>query len=137
MKVFYVFKINENFYYMYNKNSYKIFKILQELRSCGDYDINMTKRKLKEIVCRLDRDNININLNYNLNNNRDYYKNNNVHIICNNNEYTKLIVEDYMIRIKTNQKYPNIFNYIEDNNIFVCDFINIDYFWLNSNKIVA
>ena len=64
----------------------------------------------------------------------DYYNKKSVHIVCNNNEYTKLVVEDYLIKIKTNQKYPFILKYINCDNVFVCDFVNKDFFWLNVNK---
>ena len=134
MKVFYVFKINENFSYMYRGKSYRIYNILQELRYVNDYNTNDVKRSLDELVCKLNIDSIDKFLIDSLYYYKDYYNKNHVHIICNNDEYTKLVVEDYLVKVKTNQKYPAILNYINGDNYFACDFVNKDFFWLNVSK---
>lgn len=43
------------------------------------------------------------------------------------------MVTSYCIKIKSNINYPSFFENINNysDNIFVCDFINKDYFWLN------
>ena len=43
------------------------------------------------------------------------------------------MVTSYCLKIKTNINYPKFFDNINtySDNIFVCDFINNDYFWLN------
>ena len=62
-----------------------------------------------------------------------YYNKNNFHFISNSAEYSKLMVTSYCIKIKSNINYPSFFENINNysDNIFVCDFINNDYFWLN------
>ena len=63
-----------------------------------------------------------------------YYQKNNVHIISSGDEYTKLMVSSYCLKLKTNLNYPTFFSNIKNysDNIFICDFENKDYFWLKS-----
>ena len=48
-------------------------------------------------------------------------------------EYAKLSIKNANIKIKTNINFPiflkTIYNYTD--NIFICDFVNKDYFWLD------
>ena len=137
MRVFYAFKINSFFYDMYNNNPYKLYKMLQEIHYMNDYDINDVKEKLKQIVNRINKQEINKNIIDKLYTYNDYFNKENTHIICDNHEYTKLIVEDYLIKIKSNQKYPLILETLTDENIFVCDFINREYFFVDLEKSIA
>ena len=65
--------------------------------------------------------------------NISYYYKDNIHIITSVDEYTKLTVTSSYLKIKSNINYPSFFNNIGSysDNIFICDFINQDYFWLN------
>ena len=55
-----------------------------------------------------------------------------------NNENTKLLINNSHIKIKSNTLYPRFFRNLEHiPNLFICDFINMDYFFLNNiNKNV-
>ena len=48
------------------------------------------------------------------------------------NEKTKLIINKKFLVIRSNEEIPVFFKDIEENekNLFVCDFLNRDYFWL-------
>ena len=75
------------------------------------------------------------------NNIYEYYKNrytytkiNNTHII--NDYYTeeksKLVINPSYLLIRSTKQIPTFLRTItKKNNIFVCDFDNIDYFWLD------
>ena len=53
------------------------------------------------------------------------------------NETTKLIVNNSHIKLKTNSPYPTFFKNLKNiNNLFVCDFINSDYFFLRNLNVV-
>ena len=65
-----------------------------------------------------------------------YSRSFNKHIINNENEKTKLTVYNAFIKIKTNNNITSFFNVLNnEENVFVCDFNNKDYFWLN--KVVT
>ena len=47
------------------------------------------------------------------------------------NETTKLAIKNSHMAINTNMVYPKFFNEIKNlKNIFICDFVNGDYFYL-------
>lgn len=135
MRVFYVFNIKKYFAYTYKDKPYKLFKILDYIYNNYDYDIELGYRYINQIINNFSKEKINKYLTDNLYNHNNYYKKANIHIICDNFEYTKLIVENNVIRIKTNQNKPTILKYLQkqEENIFVCDFSNKQYFWLKKD----
>lgn len=137
MRVFYVFKIKDSFYDMYKDNPYKLYRLLQEIRCIQDYDIKDTKKKLLQIINIYNKNVINEQIKDDLYSYSEYFNKDNVHIICDNYEYTKLIVENYVLKVKSNQKYPTILKSIKEDNVFVCDFVNHSYFFLNLEKSIA
>ena len=71
---------------------------------------------------------------YNLNkDNKNYHRDNNVHIIK-NEKYNKLTISNTCLILKTDDIYSVFLNDLNTHldNIFVCDFKNKDYFWLDS-----
>lgn len=135
MRVFYIFKINKYFSYVYKNKAYKMYKLLEEIYYLKDYDINLVTGYFKQIVDNFNQEEINRYLYKNLSITQDYYKKSNIHIICDNYEYTKLVVSKDNLKVKTNQYQPSIFNYLTsyDSNIFICDFSNKTYFWLKKD----
>ena len=63
----------------------------------------------------------------------NYTRDNNIHIIC-NEKYNKLLINNSCMILKTNDIYSVFLNDINMHldNIFICDFQNKDYFWLES-----
>ena len=63
-----------------------------------------------------------------------YFKENNKHVIYNKYkpENTTLQINKSHLLLKSDSLKPTLLrNYSNDDNIFVCDFKNKDYFWLN------
>ena len=65
--------------------------------------------------------------------NNKYHRDNNIHII-NNDKYNKLTINTTCIILKTDDIYSIFLNDLNTymDNIFICDFKNKDYFWLES-----
>ncbi len=71
---------------------------------------------------------------YNQNKNSQYYqRDNNVHIIK-NDKYNKLTINESCLVLKTDDIYSIFLNDLNSylDNIFICDFKNNDYFWLET-----
>ena len=133
MRTYYLFKINKYFAYIYKKWPYKMYKIIEELYYTKDYDMLMSYKYYRKFAIEFNKLAINEYI-YNLNKTSEYYhRDNNVHII-NNDKYNKLTVNNTCIMLKTDDIYSVFLNdlnvYLD--NIFVCDFKNKDYFWLES-----
>lgn len=138
MRVFYIFNINNNFSDVYKNRSYKLYSMLKDIYLTKEYDSNLVNNYLRQISNLFDIGSVNKYLYNTLYENSNYYKKENNHIICNNNECSKLIVSKVCLKIKTNQIYPDILKILANinDNLFVCDFINNKYFWLNNNLVM-
>lgn len=133
MRVYYVFKINKYFSYIYINKPYKLYKMVEEIFHVNNYDMILSYKIYEQVAIVFNKEEFNKYLKniYSLNN--YYLTNKSSHIYSNNNEYSKLVVNNSNLKIKTNVNNPiffkDIVNYTD--NIFVCDFINKDYFWLD------
>ena len=133
MRVFYIYNINDYFCSMYDKYPYKLYKMLEDAYLTNRYNMMLASSIYEQIITNFNKLFIN---NYIFANNKldmYYYNKNNMHLISNRYEYSKLVVTSYCLKLRTNINYPKFFNNINSysDNIFICDFINKDYFWLN------
>ena len=133
MRTYYIFKINKYFAYIYKRWPYKMYKIIEELYYTKDYDMLISYRYYKKFALEFNKLAINEYI-YNINKgNNNYYRDNNIHIL-NNDNYNKLKVNSACLILKTNDIYSVFLNDLSEylDNVFICDFKNKDYFWLES-----
>ena len=133
MRTYYIFKINKYFAYIYKRWPYKMYKIIEELYYTKDYDMLISYRYYKKFALEFNKLSINEYI-YNINKgNNNYYRDNNIHIL-NNDNYNKLKVNSACLILKTNDIYSVFLNDLSEylDNVFICDFKNKDYFWLES-----
>lgn len=133
MRTYYIFRINKYFAYIYKKFPYKMYKIIEELYHTKEYDILLSYKYYKRFAIEFNKLAINEYI-YNLNKqNKNYQRDNNIHTII-NEKYNKITINQMCIILKTNDIYSIFLNDLNVylNNIFICDFKNNDYFWLNS-----
>ena len=132
MRVFYIYNVNDFFTSVYDKYPYKLYKMLEDAYYTNKHDIVLSTLEFEQVITNYNKLYMN---NYIIANNKldlYYYNKNNIHIISSRDEYSKLMVSSYCLKLKSNLNYPKFFNNIKDysDNIFVCDFENKDYFWL-------
>lgn len=133
MRTYYIFKINKYFAYIYKRWPYKMYKIIEELYYTKEYDMLLSYKYYKKFAIEFNKLAINEYV-YKINReNKHYQRDNNIHIL-NNDKYNKLTVNNTCIILKTNDIYSVFLNDLNNysDNIFVCDFKNKDYFWLES-----
>ena len=134
MRTYHIFKINKYFSYMYFNKPYKLYSFLEELYHTKEYDMVLTYKLYEQIAINFNKLTLNYMVSCRMKNSKNYYHQRNVHVLTNNYEYSKLNVTNSNLKIRTNVSYPSFFDIIDDNNLFVCDFQNRDYFWLNEVK---
>ena len=133
MRTYYIFKINKYFAYIYKKWPYRMYKIVEELYYTKEYDMLISYKYYKKFAVEFNKLAINEYI-YKLNkNNKNYYRDNNMHII-NNDKYNRLIVNTKCLMLKPDDIYSIFLNDLSAylDNVFICDFKNKDYFWLDS-----
>ena len=136
MRTFYVFNINDYFFSMYRETPYRIYEMLEDIYHIKNYNLRMTVRLYSQMVNRINKLMMNEYIYNNYHIYEDYTRENNTHNIVTNYECSKLVVGITHLKIKTNRNYPVFFESLNryNNNIFVCDFENKDYFWLDKIK---
>lgn len=132
MRVYYIFKINKYFSYIYNNKPYKLYKMIEEIFHVNNYDMILSYKIYEQVAITFNKEQFNKYLKNKYSLDKYYLTNKSSHIYSNINEYSKLVVNNSNLKIKTNVNNPIFFKDVVEysDNIFVCDFINKDYFWL-------
>ena len=135
MRTYYAFIIKDSLMHFYSKKPYSLYKILEQIYRLKNNDIVLGYRLLEQVTepfgtRRTDKFIYKKHLNE-----LEYSRLDDGHMIKNlySEEITFLKVFHSHVRIKTNNNYSSFFNSIQeyDENIFICDFENQDFFWLN------
>ncbi len=134
MRTFYIFNINKSFYNLMRNNPYHLFKAMEDIHSFDRKDVDMAYDLFMQIVSPFDKSKINNKI-FNESKDNDFYsKFHNVHRIQNKYvpEDSMLVVNKSFLLLESNILKPTFFDDLKEyKNLFVCDFKNKDYFWLN------
>ena len=127
MRTYYIFNVNRYFSYMYKNKPFKMYKIFEEIYYSKSYDSLNTYRNFETVAVPFNK----IMLNDEFKLKYGYKRNGNKHNL-NTSENSTLQINNYNIKLITENNYSIFFKYLNNynNNLFVCDFENMDYFWL-------
>ena len=133
MRTFYIFKINRELSILLLENPYTLYKTLENIFLMNRESVSLGKEILEQVANIIDAKTYNEMI-YEKNKDNDFYmKIGNKHQIYNRyrDEETTIIVKNTHILMKTNVLPKNIKYFLPTNDLFVCDFVNRDYFWLS------
>lgn len=132
MRTYYLFKINDSFSKLYYNKTYYLYKMLEQISMSSKNDFIISYRLFEQMAVPFSKTKINSEIYRQYSYLNTYYKTLNKHMIDNKIEKTKLTVYNTYIKVKTNKNITEFFKIIEkEENVFVCDFVNKDYFWLS------
>ncbi len=137
MRTFYLFKIKKNYSILTKDNPYNLYKAIESIYNLKPEELNTGYDFFKQIRDTFNKENIDNNIYEYYKNRYSYTKIKNTHIINDyySDEKSKLIVNPSYLLIKSTKDLPTFLKAItRKDNIFVCDFDNIDYFWLEELK---
>ena len=129
MKKFYLFEIRKEFYKIYKKNSFVLYKTLENLHNLQRENLNYGISLFNQICNIIDKKNINNKL-------IDYIKiNDDKYLVNEYNEETIITIKNTYICYNTNMDIPKSMSkiYSTDKHFFVIDFKEKDYFWLSDH----
>lgn len=120
----------------YNDKSNILFKMFNEIYGSNDQDLINKFRLFEQITIPINKKIFN---NYIMLKHRDdifYTKNDNVHTIENDKEISRLTINNTFLKIKSNKNINTFIKDIVDSKecLFIIDFKNKDYFWINEAK---
>ncbi len=135
MRIYYIFLIKKEIYEITKNKPENLYKILESIYLLNNDDVVLGFKMFDKICKIIPKKNINKLIKDTFIEDLTYTTFNNTHMINDflNNETTKLILNNSHIKIKSNTIYPSFFKVIENlPYLFVCDFINMDYFFLKN-----
>ncbi|MBE6156857.1 MAG: sporulation inhibitor of replication protein SirA [Firmicutes bacterium] len=134
MRTFYIFKIKRELTILTKETPYNLYRTIENLYYLDNDSLGVSFKIYNDLFDLFDKEYINKRI-YNLFKNHRYYnKDGDIHTICNKYkpETSTLRVYRSHIILKSDVINPTLLvNYLMTDNLFVCDFKNKDYFWLN------
>ena len=134
MRTFYIFKIKKHFAILTKHAPYNLYKAIERVYYYNEEELKKNTNVFEYLKDTINKDELNDRIYYSYKDKSYYTKFLNTHMINDyfTNEKTKMIVNKKYLVIKSNEEVPLFFKDIRKNekNLFVCDFINKDYFWL-------
>ncbi len=133
MRTFYIFKINNEFATLTKNCPYNLFKSMEQIYYADKNDVSAAYNIYEQIILPLNKMKINLDLFAQYREDDHYTKFRDTHMINNfyNDEQTKLIVNSSYMVLKSTKSSPTFLDDLRElENLFVCDFENKDYFWL-------
>lgn len=141
MRVYYVFDVKDEFVSLYKDNANTLYNILNQMYYMKREDINYGYNLFKQIINKQDKFKLDKYIFLLMHNKMKYSKKDHDHVINNlyKDEISVLKVKNTHILINSNKSYTEFFNILYDYNpnLFVCDFINHDYFFISNIKMLV
>ncbi len=141
MRKYYVFRIRKEFIQLYKENPGYLFDNLKRIFYTDKKYLQYSFNLYNQITEKLERNQLDRYLYIKLHNKMFYLKKDNQHIINNlyKDEISILEVKNSYVVIEVNNNYSMFFEFLNSYypDYFVCDFHNIDYFWLKNMKTLV
>lgn len=134
MRTFYLFKINDNYSNLTKNIPYNLYNTYLSIKLSNKNNLNYLYNQYKSITDKLIVPDINKILYYKMRDMDGYSLYRNIHMYNNyySDEVSKLIIYNSYFVLKSNKSNSTFFTILFNiPNIFVIDFENKDYFWLD------
>ena len=141
MRTYYIFFIRNDIYNITKNNTDILYKLFESIKYLKKEDGALGFKIFEKLCEKVPKKNINKLIKDDFIENLSYNIFKDTHLINDfiNNESTKLFVHNSHLMIKSNSLYPEFFKTLMKlPNLFVCDFDNMDYFYLRTlnNKVL-
>ena len=133
MRKYYLFKINNTYYNLTKENPYHLYKAMESIYKLKPDQLSTAYNFFNQIRDTFNKEYLNNNIYEYYKNRYTYTKVNDTHMIYDyyTKEESKLIINNNYLYIKSTKQIPTFLKSItRKDKIFVVDFENIDYFWL-------
>lgn len=134
MKVFYIFRIKKELASLYKETPSILFNILRSIYYLDKEEVDYGYNLFKQIIIPINKKELDKKIFIKYHRDIPYTKQKDIHILNNlyKNEVSRLKVNNYYIKLEVDQNFSSFYNYLieEYDNLFVCSFKNIDFFFL-------
>lgn len=141
MRIYFVFKIKKEYIELYRDTPNTLYNILNQMYYMRRNDIGFGFNLFNQMIDRIDKFDLDKYLYVLLHTKMKYSKKGDEHILNNlyKDEISVLKVKTTYLLINSNKSYTEFFALLNnyDDNLFVCDFNNHDYFFLSNIKLLV
>ncbi len=141
MRIYFIFKIKEEYIDLYKDTPNTLYNILNQMYYMKRNEIGYGFNLFNQMIERVDKFDLDKYLYVLLHTKMKYSKKGDEHILNNlyKDEVSVLKVKSTHILINANKSYTEFFVLLNqyDPNFFVCDFNNHDYFFLSNIKLLV
>lgn len=141
MRIYYIFNIKDEYMNLYKESPNSLYNVLYQLYYMRRNEINYGYNLFNQLVNKIDKYNLDKYLFLQLHTKMTYVKKKDNHIINDlyNEEISILKIKRSYILINSNKSYTMFFKllYEQNSKLFVCDFINNDYFYISDIKTLV
>lgn len=134
MRVYFIFKIKDEFKSMYNGRESNLYQILKSIYRLSSEEAEYGYNLLKQVTLPVDKELLDRELFVKLHSLYPYSKRDDVHYYNQlyKNEISRLIVKKSYIRLEAEQDNSSFFEILKDysDSFFVCDFNKLKFFFL-------
>ena len=134
MKVYYIFKLKEEFYDLYKDTPSILYNILRNIYYLDREEVDYGYNLFKQLTLPLEKNKLDREIFIKFHQDIPYSKRKDIHYINDlyKNEISRLCINNSYLRLELEQNYSSFFKILkeEDNNLFACSFKNTDFFFL-------
>ena len=135
MKVYYIFRLKKEFINLYKDNPSVLFNILKSIYFLDKTEVDYGYNLFNQLISPYKKNELDKNLYVKLHKEIPYSKRKDTHCINNlyKDEISRLVVNNFYLKLEVEQENSSFFEILnqELDNLFVCYFKNIDFFFLS------
>ena len=138
MRIFYVFNIKKEVYDIYKDTPSVLYNFFRELHTFEKENLDYASSIFNQIATTFNKEVLDLKIYLKLHNRLIYSKKCDEHIINDlyKDEISIMKIKRSYIVINCNKNYSTFFNYM-NNESFICDFNNCDYFFVCKIKTLV
>ena len=134
MKVYYIFNVKEEFIDLYKDTPRVLYNILKNIYYLDKEEVDYGYNLLNQLINPIPKNILDRKLYIKLHQELPYSKRKEIHYINNlyRNEISRLTVYNYYLKLEVEQSFSTFFEILHEefNNLFICSFQKIDFFFL-------
>ena len=134
MKVYYIFKLKEEFFELYKDTPSVLYSILRNIYYLDREEVDYGYNLFKQLTLPIEKNRMDRELFIKYHQDIPYSKKKDIHYINDlyRNEVSRLLINNSHLRLELEQNYSTFFKILreEDNNLFACSFQKCDFFFL-------
>ena len=138
MKVYYIFKIKEQFINLYKDTPSILFNILKNIYYLEREEVDYGYNLFNQLINKINKNDLDRKIFIKYHQDIPYSKRNQTHYINNlyKDEISRLTIKSSYMKLEVENNSKAFFKILADfsDNYFVCDFKNYEYFFLTSTS---